>query len=132
MDIIRNPIFLALVAGAGTYYYLYQENEKLHKKNPKSPKEDVDYTIPAVVAIIVLFIAYSYFGNGSDDVDISSDNSNSIAMNSHLRLPAKLAGGSGVIGGVGTDTLGSQTYHLIGKNSIKLPHPDVFIDMAKF
>ena len=31
-----------------------------------------------------------------------------------------------------TDTFGSNTYHLVGKNAIRLPQTDVFIDIAKF
>ncbi len=157
MDFIKNPIFLAIVAGVGTYYYLYKQNEdlykKLVKKNPNAAKPDVDFTIPAVVAIIVLFLAYSFIGsdNSSQYNQVTMQlpvNNNTIVGGNTCNMPNGVnipnpsgnvpnifngsGGGARVGTEIGTEVLGSHTLHLIGKDSIKLPHPDVFIDLAKF
>lgn len=64
MDIIRNPIFLGVLAGAVTYLYLMWSNDK---KDPKS-KKNISLFTPIVVAIIVTILAYGYFNYVSHDV----------------------------------------------------------------
>ena len=50
LEILKNPIFLGVLAGAITYLYLLWDNKK--KKNLKS-KKNVNIIIPLVVAVIV-------------------------------------------------------------------------------
>ncbi len=61
MDIVKNPIIIAVVAGVAVYVYLSwkSNNKKKHKK-----KEPVNLLIPLAVAIIAWFMAYAYFGYG--------------------------------------------------------------------
>jgi hypothetical protein len=44
----------------------------------------------------------------------------------------QLVGGNVKFTEGGSDSYGSNTYRLVGKNNIKLPQTDVFIDLAHF
>ena len=63
LDLLKNPIVIGAVAGAITYAYMYWENEQKYKKKPSVKKKSVSLIAPAVVAVIVWFIASSYFDN---------------------------------------------------------------------
>lgn len=144
MDILRSPIIIGILVGALTYIYMYWEADKKHKKNPKSKMKQISFVVPAAVGVIVWFMASSYFGStqnsgiGFDQLDkkISIHNNyklvgqgfdNNVAstinkvINNDVISPAESAG-----------SFGSRSYHLIGRNNIKLPPTDVFIDLAKF
>jgi len=120
MDIsfIKNPIFIAIFAGIIAYLYMYYDNLKKQEANPKAKIEPVGYTTPGIIALITLFIAYSIFGfNASpNNVPNQIDNTN--------KAPRFTEGA--------TDSFGSNTYRLVGRNNIKLPQTDVFIDLAHF
>lgn len=58
LDILKNPIFLAVLAGVITYLFLLWNTD--NKKDPKS-KKSVSLFTPIVVAAIVGVISYMYF-----------------------------------------------------------------------
>jgi len=138
MDLIslfQNPIILAIIAGALTYAYLYWDNMKKKEKNPKADIPPVDYTTPAIVGIMALFIGYSLFGFSKKS---SMDEVGQVIETANPRLvekPSDLVGGHKMNTNFSdkfADSFDSNTYHLIGKNAIRLPNTDVFIDLAKF
>jgi hypothetical protein len=110
------------------------ENERKHNKNPKIEKEEIGYITPAIVSVLTLFISYSFFGNSEtiqpsepviENKQIPNLTGGNLSLGGHL---AKL----GKVSERATDGFDSNTYHLVGKNAIKLPQTDVFIDLAKF
>lgn len=137
MSYLKNPIVLAIIAAALTYAYLYWDNMKKKEANPKADIKPVEYTTPAIVGLISLFIGYSLFGfpGGSKKADevgeIIKQSNPEIDTNA-----ANLMGGHKQLNTNFSDKLAdsfdSNTYHLIGKNAIRLPNTDVFIDLAKF
>jgi heme/copper-type cytochrome/quinol oxidase subunit 2 len=66
LELFKNPVIIGLVAGALTYAYMYWENEQKYKKKPASRKKPVSFIPPAVVAVIVWFIASSYFDSSQN------------------------------------------------------------------
>ena len=62
LDIIKNPIFLGVVAGVLTYLYLLWSNDK--KKNPKA--KNISLMTPIIVAIVVAVVGYAYFCNSCE------------------------------------------------------------------
>ena len=137
LSFLKNPIILAVIAAALTYAYLYWDNMKKQEKNPKADIKPVEYTTPAIVGLISLFIGYSLFGfpGGAkvDEVGEVIENSKLAVEDSNA---ANLMGGHRHINTNFSDRMAdsfdSNTYHLIGKNAIRLPNTDVFIDLAKF
>lgn len=140
LSFLKNPIILAVIAAALTYAYLYWDNMKKQEKNPKADIKPVEYTTPAIVGLISLFIGYSLFGfqggvKKVDEVGEAIENSKPGAeevvsntanlMGGHRRLNTNFSDRM-------ADSFDSNTYHLIGKNAIRLPNTDVFIDLAKF
>lgn len=118
MNYIKNPILIGTFAGVLTYLYMYWESENKYKKNPKSKRRPVNLITPVVVGLIVWFIASNYFE--------MENNTQSITFNSIPSKPNyKLASES-------IDSIGSKSYHLIGKNNVRLPPTDVFIDLVKY
>lgn len=153
LSIFKNPYILAILAGAFTYMYIYYENEQKYKKNPKT-KKPVSWVTPIVVTVITWVLAYSYFkpaaitSKQGEIVDTANETIKSVSAKPDTPRPsngqtvplipiaqkggeviaAKMSVGSeGSIG-----TLGSQSYHLIGKKNIRLPNTDVFIDLVRF
>ena len=62
MDIVKNPIVIALVSGVITYVYLsWQADKNNKKKKHRKNKEEVNLMIPFVVSLITWFLAYAYF-----------------------------------------------------------------------
>ena len=141
LNFLKNPIILAIIAGVLTYAYMWWDNKQKKEKNPKAVVEEIDYIPPAMVALLTLFITYNLFGfNGS----ILSENiSNTNVQQIFEQTKPTLQGGAQIIKGNNmqlqtrfsdklADSFDSNTYHLLGKNTIKLPQTDVFIDIAKF
>ncbi len=108
MDIIKNPIILAVLAGTIAYLYLYY-----NKQSKEKSKESINLMYPGIVALITLVSSYLFFSSKTENVS------------------PELQGGKNFSESV-TDSFGSNTYKLIGKNNIKLPQTDVFIDLAHF
>lgn len=116
LNLLQNPIILAILAAALAYLYLYLEHKKKQEENPKAKIEPISYTVPLVVGFGTLFVAYSFFGNKPEQ--------------GNLEIPVKAS--EKFSEGGATDSFGSNTFRLVGKNSIKLPQTDVFIDLAHF
>ena len=125
LTFLKNPIILGIIAGALTYLYLWWDADKKHKKNPTSKKQQASIITPAIIAVVVWFLASSYFDSGEETSDIGVElpkNEMSEPVKSENRF--NLADTS--------ISSGSRTYHMIGKNKVRLPETDVFIDLAKF
>ena len=54
--ILKNPIVIGLVAGVITYLYMYWEEDKKRKKNPKAKHRPINIVTPGVVSVITWFI----------------------------------------------------------------------------
>lgn len=134
---LRNPIILAIIAASLTYLYMYWENNKRQDENPKADIEQVSFVTPIVVGVLTLFISYNFL---SVEVSVPVNNTleqskvpqlggtkgvNLLDINANHLIKPKMSEGV-------SDSFGSNTYHLLGKNAIKLPPTDVFIDIAKF
>lgn len=141
LSFLKNPIILAIIAASLTYLYMYWENKQKQEKNPKAEIEEVSYTTPAIVGILTLFITYSFFYNQEPNSEVTSVIEQT--KQPQLQPPLVQHGGAKLLeGGLSvckskmserlTDSFGSNTYHLVGKNAIRLPQTDVFIDIAKF
>jgi hypothetical protein len=87
------------------------EADKKHKKNPKSKKKPVNLITPAVIGIIVWFISSSYL----DQYGLTFEDKKTI------RQPQ-----------LSSESIVTKSYHLIGKNNVRLPPTDVFINLANF
>lgn len=118
LNFLKNPILLAMIAATITYLYLWWKNKK-DKEEGKTDVQEVPYMIPIAVGLITLFITYNLFGTTSP---ITTEPAKVTLLENN---PTVAEGGM-------TDTFGSNTYHLVGKNNIKLPQTDVFIDIARF
>lgn len=140
LNFLKNPIILAIIAGVLTYAYMWWDNKQKKEKNPKAEIEEIDYIPPALVALLTLFITYNLFGFNNTP-DITNTNVEQVIEQSKPTLQ----GGTKLIEGNVqniplqtrfsdklADSFDSNTYHLLGKNTIKLPQTDVFIDIAKF
>jgi hypothetical protein len=126
-NILKNPIILAISASALTYLYLYWENEKKYKEDQEN-KEKINYAIPIATGIIVWFIANSVFSDRSSaQLPLQQPIQSNIGGNQPAYIPKIQNSVTG-----SSEMFKSNTYRLIGRNSIKLPQTDVFIDFAKF
>ena len=128
INILKNPVILAVIAAVLTYLYLQWEK----KKNKK--EEEISLITPAVVGLMTLFVGYSIFGNDSPLLptnneslpqSLPKDEVGKLIENTNMPVQKQLTGGS-------NDIFDTNTYHLVGRNAIKLPQTDVFIDIAKF
>lgn len=132
INILKNPIILTIIASSLTYLYLWWENKKLKDKNPKAKIENISYITPIIVGLLTLFITYNLFGfnNGEKLVENNTiDEINKIKQDGGSNL---IELGKNQLSDGLTDTFGSNTYHIVSKNNIKLPQTDVFIDIARF
>jgi hypothetical protein len=135
-DLLKNPIIIGIIAGVLTYGYMTWEADRKHKQNPKSEKKNIGFITPAVVAVITWFLASSYFDSAPVvEILASPQAPNNLVINRPLPQPA-LGGGSFMKSKPRlvepNNSFGSDSYHLIGKNNVKLPPNDVFIDLARF
>lgn len=122
MDIIRNPIVLAVLAGALTYLYLMWTADK--KKDPKS-KKDISLLTPLIVSVIVFVLAYGYFNYSSSNINqiipkTEIKNLESMTPNNKYHFVKDISESS------------PQSFHLLSKGLINIPNnltiPDVFIE----
>jgi len=146
LSIFKNPLFIAIVIGIMTYLYLFWENEQTYMKNPKATKQPVGLLTPLVVTLISWFIASYFLGNisfGSTSIEnqliqpqMQPQMQPQIQPLVQPLVPSiglPVQNGGYKIDNSRFSALSSEnmTYHLIGKNNIKLPQTDVFIDVAK-
>jgi len=120
MNLVKNPIVIGIIAGIITYLYIHWNNETKHKKNPKSKRKPVSLVTPIVVSIIVWFIATNYLDTVTKQIGGGKKVANAPSQ--------KLINVNAAI----NNSIGSESYHIIGKNNIRLPPTDVFIDLARF
>jgi heme/copper-type cytochrome/quinol oxidase subunit 2 len=79
MNLVKNPVIIAVVAGLIVYTYMAwqrkKENEKRLKKNKKIKEENKydNIIIPGIVAVIVWFISYGYF-NHTKSLGVQNNN----------------------------------------------------------
>lgn len=134
-ELLKNPIIIGIIAGVLTYGYMTWEADRKHKQNPKSEKKNIGFITPAVVSVITWFLASSYFDRSPTAEFISSPQEpNNLVVNRSLPQPTV---GGGMVNPKPrlvepNNSFGSESYHLIGKNNVKLPPNDVFIDLARF
>jgi hypothetical protein len=131
IDILKNPVIIALLAGILTYLYIWWSNEKKYKKNPESKKMGV--ITPFIVTVVVWILAYGYNEMCDNTVPqevVTLSNVNGIADINNLGLgdiKYKLAKAD--IPAISSES--ARSFHLISKgvnipNNLKLP--DVFIE----
>ena len=134
LSFLKNPIILAVIAASLTYAYMYWENKKKREKNPKAEIEEKSYVTPAIVGILTLFITYNFFNTSDDNPSVSAvlEQSKPTQQGGVNLLEGNPLAHKSKISERLDDTFGSNTYHLISKNAIRLPQTDVFIDIAKF
>jgi|LakMenEpi03Aug12_release.lakeMendotaPanAssembly.Ray.scaffolds.fasta_scaffold66885_6 hypothetical protein len=127
LDILKNPVIIGLFATAITYGYLlwqlHSEQKRRHKKGRKNTKkEDVNLLIPAIVGIIIWFIAYGYFEYSNNDLNELNDriqNNITLGEKNYKLVKDDLSSGNTI-----------KSFDLITKgiNIPKKPLPDVFIE----
>ena len=127
------------MSGILTYIYIYWNNESKHKKNPKSKKKSVNLITPCAVALIMWFISSNYLDNnetpqilkGGGLLEIPKNLKDDILDNNKINLLNEKMVNVEAINteGINTEGVNTESYHLIGKNNIRLPQTDVFIDL---
>jgi hypothetical protein len=86
MDIVRNPVFIAVICGGLSYLYLRWKTNKLNKKRKNKKMKEVNLAIPLIVMIITWFLVYGY--NQYNNNNINNNNSSSSSRsNPVLPLP---------------------------------------------
>jgi hypothetical protein len=129
LDLIKNPIIIALFAGVATYLYMAWVNDQKYKKNPKAKKVIGVFT-PLVVTVIVWLLAYGYFLNSKcDDCEVGSENVN---VQPHISQNYKLVNANaGTNAVINSSSDSPKSYHLMNKG-LNIPNnlnlPDVFIE----
>lgn len=116
-----SPIIIGIVATILMYLYQWWKVEEEHKNNPTLEKKKINYIVPCVVGVIAWFLSGCYYD--SRGMSIYSDSSSELVAKSNAGTQT-----SSII----PKSAGSESYHLIGKKSVRLPSTDVFIDLAKF
>jgi len=122
IDILKNPIIIAIIAGALTYAYIQwsQQNKykrDMSKKELKELKKSWSYA-PIVVFVITLALSYLYFNQNVSDGYAPMPNIDEI---NNLKLIKDVSSES------------AKSFHLIGKglnipNSLPEKMPDVFLE----
>ena len=132
-ELLANPIVLGIIATIITYAYLYWDNLEKQKKKPKVNIEPVSMMTPVIVGLLVFVIAYNLLGKSVQNVP-SQIVENSAFISQQQDVNAKMQCNKFIENTKpkSLDMLDSATYHLVGKNAIRLPQTDVFIDLAKF
>jgi hypothetical protein len=74
---------------------------------------------PIIVGLLAFVIAYNFFGK---TVEVVQEIIPNAALECSNAINNKKV----------TDMIDSATFHLVGKNAIRLPQTDVFIDLARF
>jgi hypothetical protein len=135
LDIVQNPMFIAIVIGTLTYLYMNWVNNKKIEQDPKY-KRPVNIIIPGVVTAITWLLVYGYYTCMLDGADMSKPQANSnVNMENPNMMPTqnmqnyKLAEDNMMNGGNNSDT--ARSFQLLGRgmsvpNNLKVP--DVFIE----
>ena len=145
LDIIKNPIVIALFAGTLTYIYMAWSIENKNKKQKDALPKSVNLVVPLVVTVIVWILAYGYFnidGNSLFDEPVVADLNNGVPITNAVPIAnamptyklTQAGGNAGNVGNINHAISASESpvsYQLINKgltipNNLKLP--DVFIE----
>jgi heme/copper-type cytochrome/quinol oxidase subunit 2 len=129
MNLVKNPVIIAVVAGCIVYAYMAwnrkKENEIRLKKNKKIKEENKydNIIIPGITAVIVWFISYGYFNHVKATSGIESgQNIGSSAALNVADKQYKIANDSA--------SATRNSFTLVNKTGgISLPTvPDMFVD----
>ncbi len=127
-ELIKSPIVLAVIATLITYAYLYWTDLEKQKRYPKVKLEPISIVTPLIVGLLVFIVAYNLFEKSTGNMQLPN-----ASINAQMQeLPAKVQCAKAINKMKFTEGVESATYHLVGKNAIRLPQHDVFIDLAKF
>lgn len=125
-ELCTNPIFLGVAAAVATYAYLYWDNLEKQKKHPKLETE-ISMMTPIIIGLLVFVIAYNLFGK-KENIPILPTAGVPLLPD----IAAKAQCNKFIDSKIKQLDIDSATFHLVGKNAIRLPQADVFIDLAKF
>ena len=114
MDIIKNPIVIAVLLGTLTYGYMYWEEQQRKKKNPKISDKAINLITPIVVAVISWFLAANFFEGGD------ACSSSQMLEQIEYKLVSEHAPQM------------KDDFEFINPDEIKLPPSEVFVDLARF
>lgn len=114
-DILKNPIFLGVLAGVITYLYLLWSNSD--NKNKK--KKEVSLFTPIIVTVIVAIVSYAYFNYNSSEPSPININDDIISVNNPSKYKFSKDASSE----------SQSSIHLISRG-VNIPNnlPDVFIE----
>lgn len=131
--ILTNPIILGILACVVTYLIMYWQERQRHKKNPKTKKREINIMIPGIVGCLIWFAAGSYFDNtDKESIEKQENNKSMLPKNAIVaKYDEKviLSSEGGSQSGSGSDV---ESYRLVGKGKIQLPHQEVFLDLANW
>lgn len=113
MDLLKNPIVIGILAAAITYGYFYYD---INKNKDDDENKRVPILTPLIVGVLVWFVSSCYFDQCCETVKVN-------VTTPQQKLVHSLSNGS---------ALNTRSFQLVGKNKIKLPSTDVFIDIANF
>lgn len=133
IDILKNPILLGILASVLTYLYFWWQEKKRREENPEEEitYQPISIITPLAVGVIIWFASATYFdmtGSNNDSNKVANvdsvtgsslSDSSTVSVNDKQKMITK----SPMVGG---------SYHFVGKNKIRLPPTDVFLDIAKF
>jgi hypothetical protein len=134
-ELFTNPIVLGILATVITYAYLYWDNLEKQKKHPKLAVEPISMMTPLIVGLLVFVIAHNLFNkNPQLPAPTQTPLQNVFSPHQLQELGTKMQCNKFIEGTKikNMEMIDSATYHLVGKNAIRLPQADVFIDLAKF
>lgn len=124
----KNPVVIAILGTCLSFTYFYLFHYKKDNKNKKDKTEDKDrktkllFVYPIAIGIVLWFLSSCYFDNGYDVCAEITSPRNSYILKTD---------GEPMIGGKQFKSPLSST-EIIGRNNIRLPSNDVFIDLARF
>lgn len=123
-NFLKNPIIWGIICAALTYLYLWWESKKT--------KKAVNLFYVGLVGVIAWFVT-SYYFDSEVIADITEVPRELPVIERVDNNVSELELGKNNIPKIGgNNSVGSTSFHLTGKNRIRLPPPDVFIDMANF
>ncbi len=136
-NIIKNPTFIAVVAGVITYTYITwrkKEAQKEKKKSKKQIKDDKnEVVISGIVALVVWFIVYGYlnYGNRNQNVNqqVQLPVTNQVVPLAYQQVPTyRIVQDIQPAASPKSFTMMNQYGGGVAFPTNKVPMPDVFVD----
>lgn len=145
-SLLKNPIIWGIIAATLTYLYLLWDAKNMSKKNPELKNQSVNLYTVGLIGIVTWYLTSCYFDSYLQDVNIQDKITNNSPSNGFALVKDGVSGNPEInaanapeliknmdLQNLGANnSIGSTSFHLVGKNKIRLPPPDVFIDMANF